>query len=215
MWRCLDTGAAALSQERRPQSDDLLAERLGIFLMPIDNATKNTRWRPGVAMPALVGKMAGNTSLICATDGSYEGGAAGWGVCIVTPEGEVLDTHHSKVLGAEQSSAAVEAYAIECVLTANRSAGVRQITFIVDNLQVVKAVQALIGGSVYVPHYSFGSWRHIRELMSGVEVECHWPMYHRTGSIRSGVFLCNPMARVSSGEGGTIRQTELLIKRGR
>ena len=82
-------------------------------------------------MTGLEGKLGlfHSSHVICATDGSYDQGAAGWGVCIVEPETWNQADFAARVHGADQSSLAAETEAVERVLMANEHAGKRKITF--------------------------------------------------------------------------------------
>ena len=84
-----------------------------------------------------------------------------------------------RVHGAEQSSYIAELTAVERVLIAAAKVGVREITVICDNLNVVQGVQRVLDGVHVASAYGFFWWGTIRDTIRKLRVvRIYWVPSH-------------------------------------
>jgi len=145
----------------------------------LPRAKKNSTYWPKRRLVKLEQQLAEvDTKCICATDGSFDAGAAGWGVLIEHCQ-DVIETKYSNmVYGADQSCLAAETEAVEYVLRANCVARVPELVFLIDNQTVQVGLSLIAKGSIYMPKYSFGRWESMMEMISNQQVESYWIPSH-------------------------------------
>ena len=171
MWECSSTGGNATTA--KPEPEDLIRARLAVPLLPLPpSSTRFSASRRSKGLERVMGQCRSRAP-ICATDGSYDAGASGWGACFVDCAASTVKRWNARVHGADQSSLAAESEAVERVLMANIHVKKEQIVFIIDNSTVVHGVNCLVKNVCYVPKYSFGRWERIADMIDKQRVECY------------------------------------------